>query len=337
MSNDGVRDRVAEAEVVDIGEARDRRGGGGPGDEAAQAPAFSDLALAEQFAEEYAEDLRYVAAWNRWLRWDGARWQFDDTLSAYDLARAVCKEIAAGCDTKSTAKSVASAATVAAVERLARADRQLATTIDTWDQDPWILNTPGGTVNLRTGDLQPACRESYATKITAVTPEGPCNLWDTFLSRITGGDNELKMFLQRMAGYCVSGVTREHALFFLYGTGANGKSVFINTLAGVLGDYAQSAPVDLLMASNFERHPAELAVLRGARLVSAVETESGRRWAEAKVKTLTGGDRISARFMRQDPFEFTPQFKLVLCGNHKPGLRSVDEAICETACNSDPC
>ena len=117
MSNDGVRDRVAEAEVVDIGEARDRRGGGGPGDEAAQAPAFSDLALAEQFAEEYAEDLRYVAAWNRWLRWDGARWQFDDTLSAYDLARAVCKEIAAGCDTKSTAKSVASAATVAAVER----------------------------------------------------------------------------------------------------------------------------------------------------------------------------------------------------------------------------
>ena len=130
-----------------------------------------------------------------------------------------------------------------------------------------------------------------------------------------------------MAGYCLTGSTREHALFFLYGTGANGKSVLLNTLSGVMGDYARSAPIETFTASSMERHPTDLASLRGARLVMAVETEEGRRWAESRIKVLTGGDKIAARFMRQDFFEFVPQFKLVIAGNHKPGLRSVDEAI----------
>ena len=116
-------------------------------------------------------------------------------------------------------------------------------------------------------------------------------------------------------------------MFFLYGTGANGKSVFLNTITGILGEYAKTAPIEAFLASGFERHPTDLAGLQGARLVTAIETEEGRRWAESKIKALTGGDRISARFMRQDFFEFTPAFKLVLAGNHKPGLRSVDEAI----------
>jgi putative DNA primase/helicase len=130
-----------------------------------------------------------------------------------------------------------------------------------------------------------------------------------------------------MAGYCLTGSTREHALFFLYGTGANGKSVLLNTLSGIMGDYARSAPIETFTASSVERHPTDLADLRGARLVMAVETEEGRRWAESRIKVLTGGDKIAARFMRQDFFEFTPQFKLLIAGNHKPGLRSVDEAI----------
>ncbi|WP_373503766.1 phage/plasmid primase, P4 family [Aestuariivirga sp.] len=121
--------------------------------------------------------------------------------------------------------------------------------------------------------------------------------------------------------------TSAHALFFLYGLGANGKSVFIDTLAGVLGDYHKTAPIETFTASSGDRHPTDLAGLRGARLVTATETEEGRRWAEAKIKQLTGGDKISARFMRQDFFEYVPQFKLLVAGNHKPGLRSVDEAI----------
>jgi putative DNA primase/helicase len=130
-----------------------------------------------------------------------------------------------------------------------------------------------------------------------------------------------------MVGYCLTGSTREQCLFFLYGMGANGKSVFEGTISGILGDYARVAPIETFIASTSERHPTDLAGLQGARLVTAVETEQDRRWAESKVKTLTGGDPISVRFMRQDFFEYTPQFKLVIAGNHKPGLRSVNEAI----------
>jgi putative DNA primase/helicase len=134
-------------------------------------------------------------------------------------------------------------------------------------------------------------------------------------------------FLQRVLGYCLTGSTREHALFFLYGTGANGKSVLLNTVAGILGDYHRTAPIETFTASAVDRHPTELACLQGRRLVTAIETEEGRRWAESRIKALTGGDKIAARFMRGDFFEFTPAFKLVIAGNHKPGLRSVDEAI----------
>jgi putative DNA primase/helicase len=116
-------------------------------------------------------------------------------------------------------------------------------------------------------------------------------------------------------------------LFFLYGTGANGKSVLIDTISGILGDYHKTAPIETFTASKTDRHPTDLAGLMGARLVTAIETEEGKGWAESKIKALTGGDKISARFMRQDFFEFTPQFKLIIAGNHKPSLRSVDEAI----------
>jgi putative DNA primase/helicase len=130
-----------------------------------------------------------------------------------------------------------------------------------------------------------------------------------------------------MVGYALTGSTREHALFFLYGTGANGKSVFVNTLATILGDYATNAPMDTFMETRTDRHPTDMAGLRGARFVAAIETEQGRRWAESKVKNLTGGDKIAARFMRQDFFEFFPQFKLFVAGNHKPAIRNIDEAM----------
>src|SRR6185437_11667835 len=145
--------------------------------------------------------------------------------------------------------------------------------------------------------------------------------------RITGGDAELQAFLQRFAGYCLTGVTREHAMAFGFGTGANGKGTFLNTLTGIMDSYAAVAPMETFTSSTVDRHSTELAMLRGARLVTAQETEEGRRWAESRIKALTGGDPITARLMRQDFFTFTPQFKLIIAGNHKPGLRGVDEAI----------
>jgi len=216
---------------------------------------------------------------------------------------------------------------VTAVERLSRADRRIAATVDQWDNDPWLLNTPRGVVDLRTGRTRPHRAEEYVTKITAVSPEGHCPDFLAFLGRITSGDEELIAYLRRVLGYALTGLTREHALFFGYGTGANGKSVLLSTVSGLLGDYHRTAPIETFTASNGDRHPTDLAGLRGARLVTATETEEGRRWAESRIKQLTGGNRVSARFMRQDFFEFDPAFKLFIAGNHKPSLRSVDEAI----------
>jgi P4 family phage/plasmid primase-like protien len=133
-------------------------------------------------------------------------------------------------------------------------------------------------------------------------------------------------FLQRWLGYCLTGYVVEHALAFLYGTGGNGKSVFFDTVTAILGDYALTAPMDMFLKTKYDRHPTELARLNRRRLVLANETTKGRHWDDAKIKNLTGGDKIAARFMRQDFFEFDPTHKLMLAGNSKPGLTSVDEA-----------
>lgn len=292
-------------------------------------PEFADDALALRFSDRHASTLRYVAKWGRWLIWAATHWQFDETVKVFDLARMVCREASCDCNSNSgkLAASIASAKTVAAVEKLARADRRHAATVEQWDADPWLLNTPAAVVDLRTGEMRHHRPDDYMTKITAVGPSGDCPRWLQFLEEITDGKKDLQAFIQRMAGYALTGVTREHALFFCYGTGRNGKGVLLNTATKILGDYAAVASMDAFTASTSERHPTDLAMLRGARLVTAQETDEGRQWAEAKVKALTGGDPITARFMRQDFFTYTPQFKLVIAGNHKPGLRNVDEAI----------
>jgi putative DNA primase/helicase len=289
-------------------------------------PEFAEDAIAVIFTRESHGDFRYTAVWGRWHRWNGRFWEHDNTHLVPEFVRHVCRLVSNRCPDDKLQRKIASASTVAAVERLARSDRQHAATVDQWDADPWLLNTLGGIIELSTGELRPSRREDYCTKVTAAAPGDACPLWIAFLSRITNGDVELQSYLQRVCGYLLTGSTREQVWFFLYGTGANGKSVFINTIAGVMGDYARTAPIETFTETMFDQHPTDLAGLQGARLVSVVETEEGRAWAESKIKRLTGGDRVPARFMRQDFFEYTPQFKLVVAGNHKPGLRTVDEA-----------
>ncbi|MFZ0494255.1 MAG: phage/plasmid primase, P4 family [Methylocella sp.] len=302
-------------------------GGSTDGGEEARPPEFTEDALALEFTSRHGRDWAYVAAWGQWLTWSDGRWERETTLRAFDLARLVCREAAERCDKPALKAKVASAATVAAIERLARADRKHSAPSDRWDRDPWLLNTPGGIVDLRTGKIMDHDRSLGMTKIATATPVEDCPAWHKFLATITNNDTQLQAYLRRVVGYCLTGVTREHALFFLYGTGANGKSVFVNTISTILGDYATTAPIDMFMAATGERHPTDMAGLRGAHLVAAVETEQGRRWAESKLKALTGGDKITARFMRQDFFEFVPQFKLVIAGNHKPAIRNIDEAM----------
>lgn len=311
----GLRDRIVSASVVDLHPTEPT------------SPEFSDDALTLRFTKRHKDDLRYIDFWHCWWIWNCQRWTHDDTINVVNLVRANCREASEECEDLREAKKIASAKTVAAVERLARSDRKHAARVDQWDTDPWKLNTPGGTVDLRTGNIRAHRREDYCTKMTAVSPGRDCSKWIEFLKAITNGDDELQNFLRRVAGYCLTGLTREHAFFFVYGTGANGKSVFLNTLAGALGDYHTTAPMETFIASHTDRHPTELAALRGARLVTATEIEEGRWWAEAKIKALTGGDPVSARFMRQDFFEFSPQFKLIIAGNHKPRLRNINEAI----------
>ncbi|MBP7656152.1 MAG: hypothetical protein KA742_06330, partial [Pseudoxanthomonas sp.] len=255
-------------------------------------------ALALAFTRRYHRDWRYVAAWGRWLVWDGHRWRTEDTLAATDLIRSVCRHAAVHADNPKIAAKLASSGTVGGVERLARADRRHAATTAEWDADPWMLNTPGGVVDLKTGRQRPHDRADRMTKITTATAGGDCPIWRQFLVEITGGDAELQAYLQRMAGYALTGSTQEHALFFLYGTGANGKSVFVNTLATILGDYATNAPMDTFMETRTDRHPTDMAGLRGARFVSAIETGQGRRRAGSKGKDLTGRDQTPERFAR---------------------------------------
>ena len=290
-------------------------------------PAFSDETIALYFALHFADELRYVAARGKWMHYDGTRWHSDETLIAVDFARNVCRLAAGDCDDQRMKRSIASAKAVNAVERLARADRRLAAEIGQWDANPWLLNTPDGVIDLTTGAIREHDPLYYMTKTAAVGPGGACPIWKEHLNRITAGDADLVAYLQRVFGYALTGITREHALFFAYGTGANGKSVTINSVAGILGDYQCTAAIETFTASHTDRHPTELAGLQGARLVTSIETEEGRAWAESKIKSLTGGDPIAARFMRQDFFEYSPQFKLFIAGNHKPALRSVDEAI----------
>lgn len=321
------RDQARNGDTPD-GDAVENTGGDdGSGHGSLSPVRFSEDALAANFADLHADAWRFVAAWGQWLTWTSRIWKREDTLQAFDLARHVCRSAAIQSPSARVRTKLSSASTVAAVERLARSDRRHATTTDVWDRDPWLLNTTNGVLDLRNGQLQPHDPARYITKIAAAAPKGGCPVWLAFLDTVTGGDTELQAYLQRMAGYCLTGVTSEHALFFLYGTGANGKSVFANTLTEILGDYATVAPMDMFMASHGDRHPTDMAGLRGARVVTSIETEQGSRWAESKLKALTGGDKITARFMRQDFFEFIPQFKLLIVGNHKPSIRNVDEAM----------
>lgn len=282
----------------------------------------SEDSIARAFTKVHGERLRFDHDAGLWYEWDGWRWVPDVTKKAFDNARKQIRLLSRG------DKSLSKASVASGVERFAQADRAHAVRQSIWDNNPWSLGTPEGTLDLHTGTLHPPRREDYITKLTSVSPaSGRPERWLGFLWEATGEDAELIRFLQQFAGYCLTGQINEHAMLFLYGPGGNGKSVFLNTIIRVLGDYAVTAQMETFMTAAHDRHPAEIAMFNGARLVTASETEENRNFAEARVKALTGGDPITARYMRQNPFTFTPQFKLIMAGNHEPRLRNVDDAI----------
>ena len=217
-----------------------------------------------------------------------------------------------------------------AVERLARSNVQSIATVHQWDTDDFLLGTPGGTVDLRTGETRPALRTDYITKLTAVapTPQGTVpSAWLKFLSDVFPDDPEMPRFIQRLMGYALTGSTREHGLFLFHGTGRNGKGTLLSTVQAIMGDYARGLPTSALIETRNPQHASPLAVLLGARLVRGAELPVGQTWNESLVKQITGGDPITANRMRCDPFDFTPKFTLIVDANTKPRIRTTDPAM----------
>jgi putative DNA primase/helicase len=199
-----------------------------------------------------------------------------------------------------------------------------------FDADPWLLNCANGIVDLRTGVRRDPDRAALLTKRTPVAydPQARAPRWNAFLRSTFAGQCELIAFVQRAVGYSLTASTREQVMFLLYGTGANGKSTFLNTLQAVLGDYAQTAETSMLLAKSQDGGPTnDLAGLVGARLVVTAESDEGKRLGVALIKKLTGGDRMRVRFLHKEFFEFDPTFKIWFATNHKPRIPDTDYAI----------
>lgn len=300
----------------------------------------TDMGNAGRFAVQHGQLVRYCYVWGKWLVWDGRRWEPDEMGRAEALAKETVRRIyaeASQADSKEERKKLSkhaiqteAAYRIAMMLKLARSEEGVPIAIDSLDADPWLLNVENGTLDLKTLELRQHRQGDLITKLTPTPylPDAEAPGWKKFLAEIFAGNQELIGYVQRGLGLSLTGSTREHVLFILYGIGSNGKTTLLETVRAVMGeDYAQRAPVQLLLKKRGETVPTDVARLRGARFVSAMEPERSKWLAEALVKALTGGDRLSARFMRQDYFEFDPTHKLWLGTNHKPVIRGTDHAI----------
>jgi len=300
---------------------------------------LSDAGNAERFAAGYSISYRFVHGWNRWHRWDSRRWSPDlikeVVQDAIVSARYIGREAEGLADAAERKKAILHALASErsrAIEdmlRLASSNRDLAVRPEDLDANPWLLNVNNGTIDLKTGCLRPHNRDDLITRLAPSTfdPGAPCPTWDAFLDKVTAGNLRLQAFIQRAVGYSISGDVSEHALFLLYGRGANGKSTLLETLLAVLGDYAKAAAPGLLMYAREGRHEEQVAELQGVRLATGHESGVDQTLDEPRLKYLTGGDTISARRLYAERIEFPPSHKLWIGTNHKPRVRGGDEGI----------
>ncbi|MCH8043047.1 MAG: hypothetical protein IID44_04950 [Planctomycetes bacterium] len=300
---------------------------------------LTDMGNAQRLVRLHGRDLRYCYHWKRWLIWNDTRWEPDESGEIVRRAKITVAKIydeLSGLD-KDERKAMARHAMssekrerIGAMIALAESEPGIPIATDKLDKNPWLLNVENGTLDLRTGELRQHQRDDYLTKLAPVRydPDADCPTWLRFIDSTFDGNQSLAEFVRRLFGYCLTGSTRDHILAFLYGTGANGKSVLLNTTIDVMGpDYAMKAPADFLMIKRGEAHPTERADLFGKRLVAAIEAEEGKRLAESMVKELTGGDKVRARRMREDFWEFDATHKVMLAANHKPTIRGQDPGI----------
>jgi P4 family phage/plasmid primase-like protien len=302
----------------------------------------TDLGNAERFSEQHGADVRFSHVWSKWLAWDGRRWAIDTTgeipRRAKRTARSIWAEAVRAPKRElrerlgQWASSSEKRDRINAMIALASSEQPIPIAVEQLDADPYLFNVENGTIDLRTGELREHRREDFLTKVCKLKyPTSPGidpDLWLEFLDRIFASNAKLIRFVRQLAGVAMLGEVQEHVLPIFYGSGANGKSVWLETICGVFGeDYAMKAPPGLLITSKGDRHPTELADLHGKRFVAAVESEEHGRLSEALVKELTGGDSIRARRMREDFWQFKPSHTVVLATNHKPTIRGTDHGI----------
>ena len=301
----------------------------------------SDLGNAERLVAKHGSDLRYCHAWNKWLNWKGSHWEIDNTgeierkakntirgmyLDAANLQNEDQRTALA----KHAARSESSRAIAAMIE-LTKSEPGIPITTEQLDNDIWLLNCKNGTLDLKTGELRAHKRNDLITKCIPVnfdsSPIKPV-VWIDFLNTIMNSNQELISFLQRAIGYSLTGSTKEQCLFILYGSGANGKSTFMETISDLLNDYSKHSPPDTFLQKDSNGGPNnDVARLVGARLVVASEIEEGKRLNESLIKNITGGELLTARFMRAEYFEFMPRFKVFISTNHKPQVKGTDKAV----------
>ena len=300
---------------------------------------LTEIGNAERLVSKHGNDIRFCFEWGKWLIWTGTHWQIDLTgeieRMAKETTRSIYSEAFLQKDeekrtalAKHAARSETSRA-INAMVTLARSEPGIPVLSDELDGNIWLLNCKNGTLDLRTGRLKPHNRNDYITKMVPVEYDPAADFveWARFLDRIMDGNKELISFLQRAIGYSLTGSTREQSLFILHGNGANGKSTFLEAISELLSGYAQRTPTETLMMKDSSGVPNDLARLKGSRFVVASEAEEGKRLAESLIKQLTGSEKIAARFLRAEFFEFLPMFKIWLGSNHRPIIKGTDLAV----------
>ena len=297
---------------------------------------LTDDSNAQAFVEEYGDRVRYQSDRGRWLHWNGHAWEPQPSHAGIvkELAKDVARRLPERNDADEPKKVLAwkrsslSERGLNAMLSMSRTDPQITVTADDLDAHPWELNTPNGIINLRTGERHPNNPARLHTRTTTVTPDMEANptVWNGFLTTAIP-DEQVRTYLQRLAGYTLVGEVREHVLPFIHGPGGNGKGVFLEAIRGVLGDYAGKAPAGFLVARQQQDHPSAIASLAGKRMALAAEVNERDRFDEQRIKELTGGDTLSARYLYGDFFDFTPSHTLWLMANDKPAIDSGGKAF----------
>jgi putative DNA primase/helicase len=300
---------------------------------------LTDLGNAERLYSMFGDDIRYCHQWEKWLVWNGKMWELDRTMQinskAKEVVRSIYLEASQAKDSGERtaiakhAEKSESEARMRSMVNLARSDQRLAVHPEQLDQNHWLLTCTNGTVDLTTGELMSPKRDDLITQLAPVeyNPDATCPTWDTFLDRIMAGNEDLIAFLQRAIGYSLTGTTGEQCLFIFHGSGANGKSTFLQAVSSMLGPHAMQTPTETLLVKRQGAIANDVARLKGARLVTASEAEADQRLAESQIKQMTGQDRMTARFLYQELFEFNTTHKIFLATNHKPVIKGSDPAI----------